>query len=387
MKLAPSPGEEVTAKRATGSVRGSCAFKSCPCNEREARRPRRGPSRTAATTPRTIFSSGARTHSRPFRRSHRHRLRTKARTTGVGAPGKKPAAFEEPFASPRLYSFRAVTRRSAERGGALFQESSHALGEVRRQTQFALQVALEIELLVETVDGGGVDPLFDRRQGLRRRIAKSAAERVRFLHQRGVVDGLPDQTPLLGARGVQRFGQHREPARSRRPDQAREKISPAEVRHQPDPGESLQEARRARGEHDVAGEGEIGARAGRDPIDRAYDRNRQGPHQAHDRIGQLAERVAEVARRRPRRQQPFAEVLPGAESASRPGQQHRAAVGVAARLLERRLQLKQQRLHERVEPLRPVETKDAIARMRPDFLNFDDDWLFFHGAHLLTKPT
>src|SRR6185369_16191194 len=75
----------------------------------------------------------------------------------------------------------------------LLEEGRHALAEIVRRPGDLLQVALEVELLVERVAEAGVERLLDEAERARRLAREMAGERRRLGHQRCVVDDPPDE--------------------------------------------------------------------------------------------------------------------------------------------------------------------------------------------------
>ena len=108
------------------------------------------------------------------------------------------------------------------------------------------------------------------------------------------------------------------------------KYVPPESGIEPDLAERLDEARRLRGDDDVAGEREVGARAGRDAVDRADDRQRQRAQREHQRLVVALDRRAEIDRRVAGRHRAIGEILPRAEAAAGAGQQQHARRRVGA---------------------------------------------------------
>jgi hypothetical protein len=102
--------------------------------------------------------------------------------------------------------------------------------------------------------------------------AKRAARRVDLRVERLVVDRLPDQPPSAALSRRQRLGGQRQAERPRLADQAGQHPGAAAVGDQADRGEGLDEFRRSGGDHDVAGERDIGAGAGGDAVDPGDDR-------------------------------------------------------------------------------------------------------------------
>ena len=90
-----------------------------------------------------------------------------------------------------------------------------------------------------------------------------------------------------------------------------------------------------RREHDVAGERDVGAGAGRDAVDGADDRHRQGAQLLHERSVIGLDGAAEIGRLRPLAHHAVGEILPGAEAAPGARQQHGAAGSIGLGLGER----------------------------------------------------
>src|ERR1041384_2015054 len=84
-----------------------------------------------------------------------------------------------------------------EFGLALGEEGSDALAEVLGAPAFALEVALDIELLAEVFLRCAVHGVLDARQRLGRTIGQPLRQLGRGRHQRRVLDNVPDQAPLL----------------------------------------------------------------------------------------------------------------------------------------------------------------------------------------------
>ena len=139
---------------------------------------------------------------------------------------------------------------------------------------------------------------------------------------------------------------------------------PPESGHQAELAEGLDEARRARRQDDVAGQREIGTRAGGNAVDGAQHRPLEALQAADQRVVQAIERGAEVDRLA--RDLPLAEVLAGAERAPGAGQQHGADRPVELDPVERVGELRVHRLVEGVEAVRPVQgdRRDAIGDLQ-----------------------
>ena len=121
-----------------------------------------------------------------------------------------------------LRSVVAFIRLPRELGRPLLDEGADALGIVRRAPGPALQVALEVELGVQAVAGGGVERLLDQRQALGRLGGEMGGQGLGLLAQRRIVHRLPDQAPFLGLLRRQRLGQQRQAAGAGGADQPRQ---------------------------------------------------------------------------------------------------------------------------------------------------------------------
>ena len=217
---------------------------------------------------------------------------------------------------------------------------------------------------------------FDEGEPERRGAGEMDAELVRLAHQRAVIDRAPDHAPGLGLLRRHRLGSERKRPRAGGADQARQDPGAARIRHQPDLGEGLHEARRARGQHDIAGQRDIAAGARGNAVDGGDDRKGQRAQLAHQRIVIGLERAAQH-RRLASLGEPVIEVLAGAETAAGAGKKERPAIAVALGGGERLVQRHVHGLSEGVEPGRPVQRDDAIART-----GFDKDGCLIHGRSL-----
>ena len=114
--------------------------------------------------------------------------------------------------------------------------------------------------------------------------------------------------------------------------------------------------------HDVAGERQIGAGAGRDAVDRGDHRQRQLPDFFDHRVI-VVEQIGDIVRVGV---DDRGQVLAGAEAAPGAGQQHRAAGFVGLRVVERGDDRVGHLRRQRIEPLRPVQRDLAIEGMGVD---------------------
>ena len=168
--------------------------------------------------------------------------------------------------------------------------------------------------------------------------------------------------------GAERLGEERKPHGARRAGEARQEIGAAGVRNEADAREGLDDRGGAGGEHHVAGERDVRARAGGGAVQGAEDRLGQLAHAPHQRVVVRAERDREVDRRRARADVALGEVLAGAEGPPCAREHHDADLGLVRGALHR---LAQQLVHlwvERIELVRPVERdrEDACVERNQD---------------------
>ncbi len=144
---------------------------------------------------------------------------------------------------------------------------------------------------------------------------------MRLNHQPLVRDGLPDHPPFGRSRGRHGLRQHGQRAGAGHADEARQKPGAAAIRDEADPGEGLHKAGAPRRQHDIAGQREIGAGAGGDPVDRADDRHRQGAQLPDERVV-MVDQARDLGRRHP---DDRGQILPGAKGAPGAGDEEGAA--------------------------------------------------------------
>ncbi len=109
------------------------------------------------------------------------------------------------------------------------------------------------------------------------------------------------------------------------------------------------------GQHDVAGQRDVGAGARGDAVDGADDRLRCGADQADQRVVECVQRLGEVRRSVHLARIAVAEILSGAEALAVAGQEDGAAGFVAGCLFQRGAQRQMHLLVESVAPVGPVE--------------------------------
>ena len=171
---------------------------------------------------------------------------------------------------------------------------------------------------------------------------------------------LPDQAPcgrLFGGNGL---GEERDRLRSGRADEARDEPGAAAIGDEADIGEDLQEARRLRGNDDVAGERNIGPGPGRHTIDGSDHRAAEAAQAAHQRVVVALETVAEIGSRVVGANT-IREVLASAETPACTREDNRSASVVRFRRVKRRAESLMHRDVEGVEARGPVQRNDVIA--------------------------
>lgn len=186
--------------------------------------------------------------------------------------------------------------------------------------ELALKVALQVELGVERLRGRRMHGALDGGQRASGLLGQVVGHRLHLGHQDlGIVIDAPDQPPGQRGPGVELLAQHRQPHCPRHADALRHEPRAARVRQQPDLDEGLQEAGVFRGQHDVAGQRQVGTRAGRHAVDRGNHRQRQGAQSAHQRVELLVDERTQV-RHLPGCHIELGEILPRAEATPGAGQ-------------------------------------------------------------------
>src|SRR5438034_2066069 len=190
-------------------------------------------------------------------------MRGRARTCPLRrarrAPGL-PAGSSRDDARPSSFA--------REPWSALLQKCRDAFAVIGAAAQLALQIALHVELLFETVAARGVERALDRGQSCGGRAGQRPQKLLDRRGEIGVIDAMPDKPPLRRLLAAELLAEHRQTDRAGAADQPRKKIRAARVRDEPDLAERLNEARRLRGDDDVAGERDVRAGAGGNAVHR-----------------------------------------------------------------------------------------------------------------------
>lgn len=199
---------------------------------------------------------------------------------------------------------------------------------------------------------------------MRRQIACLADQPV-------VGDTLPDHAPRSGLLGWQFFPQHGKGGRPRHANRARQQPGTAGIGHKTDLGKCLDETRRLRRQHDIAGKRDARARAGGDTVDGAHHRHLKAPDPAHKRVVALLQRTGEIGTFTVGGRRALRQILTGAETTPRARDQQAAHAGFR-RLdhVERVAQLLMHAYGEGVEPVGPVQGqgRDRVGRLQGDRL-------------------
>ncbi len=116
-----------------------------------------------------------------------------------------------------------------------------------------------------------------------------------------------------------------------------------------------------RGDHQIAGERDVGARACGNAVDGADDRHRQRAQRKHQRLVVAFDRCAEIDRRAARRHRAVGEVLPRAEASAGAGDEQDARRGLRAHARNRIAHFRVHRVVEAVETVRTIEGETGGA--------------------------
>jgi hypothetical protein len=208
--------------------------------------------------------------------------------------------------------------------------------------------------------------------------AKCSAIAIASNHQGFVRHAAPDQAPLLGLLGRQLVAQQGQAHRARRADQARQHPGAAGIRDQAQLAEGFDEAGGLRGQHDVAGQRQVGAGAGGHAVHRADHRHRQGAQGRDQRRIEFFDRFAEVDAFAARLHGAVVQVLAGAEAAAGAGQHQHAHGFVGLQLVQGVADFAVHGLGEAVQAVRAVEGEDGDAVFDGEF-----DGFVGHGCLLI----
>ena len=244
-------------------------------------------------------------------RPHRHRQSDNARRDLHHFDAER----SEPRYRPRtalVHRQRDVTagrvghpQRPLKARRALFGECGDTFGVVGRTAEFALHIPLDIELFGEgalPAAANGRSWLPPARASERPPTAVRAHRRSRRIRRRPRTARSFPRQPLVRREVSRRATSSRVHAHCR--PAAADVHVPPESGTSPSLRERLNEARRSRGDHQIAGERDIGAGARGHAVDRRDDRHRQMLQRQHQRLVVLLDRVAEIepsARPAPRR--------------------------------------------------------------------------------------
>src|SRR5258705_489020 len=211
----------------------------------------------------------------------------------------------------------AISSSSSEIRRALFDEGAHAFAIIVACPEFALVVALEVQLLLQSVLPGGAERLLGSRKPARRRRGELLRERLDGRCQRIVIDHLPDHAPaggILRAQLLSRQGKAERPGRS---DEPRERPRARGIRHQAQLAERLYETGRAGGDDQIAGDRDIGAGAGSDAVHRRDHGHGEAAQGRDEWRVVFFNGFAEIDGRGTRSHGPIVEVLARAEATAR----------------------------------------------------------------------
>src|SRR6202789_4518899 len=151
------------------------------------------------------------------------------------------------------------TLAAGEARRALLGEGRDTLRVVARAAQLALQVTLDIELLLEAVLPAAPQSVFRGREPARGRHGKLTRHGVDRAGKLRVLDALPDQPPGGGLLGGQFVAQQSQPHGAGIADQPRQEPRAAGIGNQPELGEGFHEIRAAGLDDDIACQRNVGA--------------------------------------------------------------------------------------------------------------------------------
>jgi len=174
------------------------------------------------------------------------------------------------------------------------------------------------------------------------------------LREIGVIHATPDQPPVRCLLRGQLVTQHCESGGACIADQTWKEPGGTAIRYQSETAECLDKHRRARRNHDVAGERDAGARPRGNAIDRRDDRHRQVAQCEYQRLVVSLNGFPEIYAPAAGHDHAVAKVLPRAKSATRTGQ-HQHSRAVINNLRQRAPDFLVHRGIQAVQPIRSVQ--------------------------------
>src|SRR5260221_10640509 len=151
-------------------------------------------------------------------------------------PAWSPKAWTSSSACDPRISCSSSSSAAGEFRRALFLESHHPFAEILAFCRFALQIAFQIELLLEGIAGRRIDRALGQPQRSGCLSGQLPGQRVGFVHEPVVVDAFPDHSPLLRLFGADFFRKHRGSHCARGADQARQRVCASRIGLIPDAG-------------------------------------------------------------------------------------------------------------------------------------------------------
>ena len=201
--------------------------------------------------------------------------------------------------------------------------------------------------------------------GLRRHSGEPRGKRLYCFCQCGIVHALPDHSHLRSRFSRHLVAQHRQAHGTRVADESRQQPRTARVGHQPDLHECLNKTGRARRNHEVATQCQVGSRACRDAVDSRNDRHRHRTQPLDQWNVVRGDQPSEVL---PRCGHRIAQVLPCAKTPTGTRQDQAAHRCVRRRCFQRSQQLAMHRGGEAVHGAWTIERQrsDAVCVCRRD---------------------
>ncbi len=176
-----------------------------------------------------------------------------------------------------------------------------------------------------------------------------------------VVHHLPDHSPGLCLLSAELIAQQCQPHGAGASGHARQQPGAAAVRDEAELAEGHHKTGGARRNHHVAAEGQRRPRARRHAVNRANHRLRQFCQAAHQRVVKSLNGHAQIGRRAVRVDVTVVEILPGAETASCPGDKQAADGVIALGLLQAFGKLLVHDVVKAVQALRAVQRNGHYA--------------------------